>query len=387
MRVFFSAGEPSGDQHGAHLIRELRRRYPDIECCGFGGPLMQQSGCRLLFRLTDLAVMGILRVVPLLARFRRLVKQAEQSFRESPPDAVVLIDFPGFNWWIARRAKAAGILVIYYLPPQLWAWAPWRVRRMRRLIDHVLSGLSFERDWLAARGVAAEFTGHPFFDEVAQHPLDMTTVDRYRTAGQRVLGVLPGSRGHEVERNWPVMLDVLDRLHRQHPDVLLPVACYSDEHRRMCRRILSERSGRLPLEFIVGRTPEVIEAADCCLMVSGSVSLELLARTTPGVVLYRIGRVLHWFSRACMTCEYITLPNLMVGDALMPEFLSSGNPARDVDDMFRVLDGWIANPVALQTRVARLTKLRTAVGATGATSRAARSILSRLSMLPTRRAA
>ena len=122
MRVFFSVGEPSGDQHAAHLIAELRRRVPGVEAVGFGGPLMEQAGARLLFRMTDLAVMGIFRVIPMLLTFWRLHRQAKRSFDESRPDAVVLVDFPGFNWHVARAAKKRGIPVFYYMPPQLWAW-------------------------------------------------------------------------------------------------------------------------------------------------------------------------------------------------------------------------------------------------------------------------
>ena len=143
MRIFFSVGEPSGDQHAAHLIQELRARRGDVEFCGFGGPHMEEVGCEIDFRLTDLAVMGIFAILPMLKKFWNVYQQAKQIFAERKPDAVVLVDFPGFNWWVARAAKREGIPVFYYLPPQLWAWAPWRIRRVRRLIDHVMSGLPF----------------------------------------------------------------------------------------------------------------------------------------------------------------------------------------------------------------------------------------------------
>src|SRR5688572_23081816 len=143
MHIFFSAGEASGDQHGAHLMRELRRRCPQARFTGFGGPLMEQAGLASLHRLTDLAVIGVWAVLPLLWTFFKLVRRAGEYLDEHRPDAVILIDFPGFNWWIARKAKRAGVQVIYYMPPQLWAWAPWRIRKVRRYVDHVLAALPF----------------------------------------------------------------------------------------------------------------------------------------------------------------------------------------------------------------------------------------------------
>ena len=138
LRVFFSAGEPSGDLHGANLIRQLQARCNGFEAIGYGGPQMAAAGCRLHADLTALAVMWFARALASLHKFWALVVQADKCFQHERPDAVVLIDYPGFNWWIARRAKAHGIPVFYYCPPQIWAWAQWRVRKMRRLADHVL---------------------------------------------------------------------------------------------------------------------------------------------------------------------------------------------------------------------------------------------------------
>ena len=135
MKLFFSVGEPSGDLHGANLVRELRQQDPRIRCVGYGGPRMRQAGCEVHADLTELAVMWFLRAILNLHRFWGLLVQADRYFRHQKPDAVILIDYPGFNWWIARRAKAHGIPVFYYGAPQMWAWASWRIRKMRRLVD------------------------------------------------------------------------------------------------------------------------------------------------------------------------------------------------------------------------------------------------------------
>ena len=172
--IFFSAGEPSGDLHAANLIRQLQRVAPEVEAVGYGGPQMAAAGCRLHADLTALAVMWFARRLWNLPKFWGLVSRADRYFRHHRPDAVVLVDYPGFNWWIARRAKVHGIPVYYYMPPQIWAWAQWRVGKMRRLVDHVLCNLPFEETWLREHGCRATLVGHPFFDEVGRRPLDAT---------------------------------------------------------------------------------------------------------------------------------------------------------------------------------------------------------------------
>ena len=421
MRIFFSVGEPSGDQHGAHLIQELRRRCPSAEFTGYGGPLMEQAGLCKQFQLTDLAVMGIWGVLPLLWTFYKLVRDAGRYFATHKPDAVVLIDFPGFNWWIARQAKRAGIRVFYYMPPQLWAWAPWRIRKVRKFVDHVLAALPFEAEWYAQRGVDVEYVGHPFFDEVAEHPLDYAFCKELRgglvaeedrgsriedgerpahqihppssilhppapqahhdsTTETRLLALLPGSRNMEVRRNFPVMLQVARQIHARHPDVRFPVACYKASQRAYCRSLLAGEFSNLPIDLYVGRTPEIIAAADCCLMVSGSVSLELLARGTPAVVLYRGSWLFYVMVKLLVTCRYMSLPNLIAGRMLMPEFPYVGRVAWHARRMAEVLDAWLADERSLAAVRGEMERLQSEVVQTGGVRRAADAIVARLAV-------
>src|SRR6266508_1929366 len=157
MHLFISAGEPSGDLHGANLIRALKRLEPSIRFSGFGGDKMEAAGCKLLYPLTKLAVMWFLRAILNIFTFIRLLKRAKRFFRDEKPDAVIVIDFPGFHWQVAKRAHAQGIPVYYFVPPQLWAWAGWRIEKMKKWVRHVLSALPFEDDWYCERGMPSTY--------------------------------------------------------------------------------------------------------------------------------------------------------------------------------------------------------------------------------------
>jgi lipid-A-disaccharide synthase len=347
VKIFFSVGEPSGDQHAAHLISELTSRRNDVECIGFGGPLMRKSGCRIDFELTELAVMGVLKVLPLIQKFRGLARQAAEMFAQERPDAVVLVDFPGFNWWIARAAKKAGIPVFYYCPPQLWAWAGWRVKKVKRFVDHVLACLPFEADWYQKRGVVAKYVGHPFFDEIAEKVLDANFLRSQRQLPGRRVAILPGSRTGEVHSNFPVQIEVMRKLADEFPDVRFLIASYKQSQRDYCQELLQKSAPDLPVELHVGKTSEILEISECCSMVSGSVSLEVVARGLPAVVQYRGDLVFSLIASMLVRCRFMSLPNLVADRMIMPEhwIIGSFYLRRTTQKITNHLRKWLSNPM------------------------------------------
>ncbi len=376
--LFLSVGEPSGDQHTARLITELQRRDPNLRFRGFGGDQMAAAGCAIDHDLTKMAVVGLLEVLPKLREFFRIADAAEAIFCAGNVDGVLLVDFPGFNWHIAKRAKKYGLPVYYYLPPQLWAWGGWRVRKMRRWVDHVLSVLPLEQQWYEAHGVASSYVGHPFFDAVAQQPLDPLLTDRLaakRQAGHRLVAVLPGSRTHEVRRNFPLMVQAMKRIAKEQPDVRFQVAAFRDAHGLWCRQMLADAGGSLPADIFVGRTSEVIQASHCAMMVSGSVSLELLARGTPATVVYRVGRLLHAYARMMVKVNSITLVNLMAGRTIFPETVSVGNPQPAIDFLTDHTLAMLTDEPYYQSLKTQLAQLQAEQGAVGGLSRAADVLL------------
>jgi lipid-A-disaccharide synthase len=392
MKIFFSVGEPSGDLHAANLIRALRQRQPDLEFVGYGGPVMAAAGCQLHTDLTALAVMWFARVLVNLHKFLDLLSRADRYFHHHRPDAVVLVDYPGFNWWIARRAKAHGIPVFYYAPPQIWAWGSWRVKKMRRFVDHVLCGLPFEEDWFRQHGCRATFVGHPFFDETHDRKLDQALLARERARAGRLVTILPGSRTQEVEHNLQWMLKTAALIHAQRPDVRFAIASFKPHQAEFARRLVG-RSG-LPVEVFLRRTPELIELADCCLAVSGSVSLELLDAAKPTVVLYWISRLAYFVQGFFRRTTYITLVNLLAAKELFPAKVPAFDPdapgAEAVlfpeyltcedrsEAMARHLLRWLENEGQRQACIQRLMALREKVAHGGASARAADYILAEL---------
>ena len=374
MRLFISAGEPSGDIHAANLIRSIRARCPDIEVVGFGGPHMIEAGATLIYPLVELAVMWFLRVLLNLRKFFDLADQAEAYFRDERPDAVVLIDYPGFHWHIAKRAKKYGIPVIYYVPPQLWAWAGWRVKKVKASVDVVLCSLPFEPAWYEARGVlGATYVGHPFFDEQGDRPVDSAFLTEQRLNTKPLVAILPGSRTQEVTRNLPIMLKAARRLAKTQPDVRFAVACLHDRHKALAARIAAKVDvDGIDLTLHAGKTVEIIKSATAAWAVSGSVGLELMLEALPTVVLYKVGRFDLLVANRFIKSKYISLVNLLADAELFPEYLT---PIDVSDKLAAHAETWLSEPAERAKASRALADLRDRVARPGASDRAAKRIV------------
>jgi lipid-A-disaccharide synthase len=332
--------------------------------------------------------MWFLRVLLNLHKFLNLASLADRYFRHHRPDAVVLIDYPGFNWWIARRAKAHGIPVFYYAPPQIWAWGSWRIKKMRRFVDHVLCGLPFEAKWFADRGCRAVFVGHPYFDHVQKQKLDAAFLEKHARPHGPLVAILPGSRTQEVAHNLKYFLRAAGLIHTYMPEVRFAVASFKPHQARTARQMVA--ASGLPVEVHVGKTAELIRLADCCMAVSGSVSLELLSQAKPTVILYYISPVAYWVQARFRKVKYITLVNLLASEDLFPRDLTPYDP--NSPDSQRVLFpeyltcedqslniathvvGWLTNREERERLVRELNRLRAAVGHGGASRKAAEYI-------------
>jgi len=339
-QIFFSVGEPSGDAHAAALIREIKLRNSMMSCVGYGGPLMEQAGMELHLDLTKKAVMFSGIKLTQIYSFYQLYKQTQDYFVKNNVKAVVLVDYPGFNWWVARAAKQQGIPVYYFMPPQLWAWGGWRVKKMRQFVDYVITSMPFETKWYLDHGCHVIEIGHPFLEEAKHHKVDMMFVESIKSDEQPVLVILPGSRDQEIAHNLGDLLNTVKRVQQEAPHVRPMIAAFKQEHADRINLTLSERGMAIPV--YVGRTQELIRAAHFALSVSGSVTMELLANHVPTVVYYKINKIAHFVQRFFRRTRFITLVNLLGIEQFTPgspyypkktKIIPAWPTERDMDDM------------------------------------------------------
>jgi lipid-A-disaccharide synthase len=353
---------------------------------------MEHAGCALIADMTQLAVMWFFRVLAKIHCFVDLARRAERSFLDERPDICVLVDFPGFHWWLAWRAKRHGIPVVFYCPPQIWAWASWRIHKMRRLIDHVLSALPFEHEWFLAQGISSTYVGHPFFD--VRHAPEK---DKRQAEEKPLVLLLPGSRGQEIEANLKSLLLAAQKIEQKIPHIDLVVAALHERHAKYINELIQgSPAGSYPKQFVVeaGKTSELIPQATVAVCVSGSVSLELLAARVPSVMVFSLSGLAYVVQSWMRHCRSFTLVNLLamsdpIGPVnpvfwpprqpsspdpkmLYPEYLTVADPSSALAD--HVVE-WLTDPKVYKETVTALEKLAGKVAQPGSASRAAEVIL------------
>ncbi|MBI4560834.1 MAG: lipid-A-disaccharide synthase [Candidatus Rokubacteria bacterium] len=365
------AGEASGDLHGATLSRALRREAPGWRLLGMGGPRMAEAGVRLLDNPIGHAVVGgseaLSRVPRLFRAFRRLSKE----MRATRPRALILIDFPEFNLRLARVAKRREIPVIYFIPPQVWAWRRWRARLLARLATEVLAVFPFEPPIYEAAGARVQFVGHPLLDVL---PNRLSREGARPTLGipadATLIGLLPGSRREEVERLLPSMAEAARQISEKIPQARFLLALAPTVEPAWVERVLREVS--LNLAQVRGRTYEVMAAADLLLVASGTATLEAALIGTPMVVCYRVSRLSELIARRLIRVPWVSLPNIVSGRAVVPELLQeNATGPRLAEEAL----GLLGNPERLRAQRLALGDLKGALGSPGVGERVARRIL------------
>ncbi len=322
LHIFISAAEPSADLHGASLIRAVRTVCPEVLFTGVAGPLMQQAGCKSIYDMSQHSSM-LIGAFGHVHHGYRMLSLVRRELAGSHFHAAVVIDAPILNLRVAKRAKSFGIPVLYYIAPQLWAWAEnLRIARVRATVDRIACILPFEEPYYRAYGVEASYVGHPLFASLAARQTDAGILKRLRDAGRPILTIMPGSRRHVVGENFPGQLQVAEQLRVRFPDLKILVSVAND----LVRPLLEEISHGIdvPVQFHAGGNAELLSAADLALISSGTATLEAAYHNTPMIVMYQSSRFLYqWLFRFVITTRYFSLPNILANRELVPEFMPS----------------------------------------------------------------
>jgi len=317
------AGEMSGDILGSGLMQEIIKRNPQARFIGIGGPLMMKLGFESYYPMNRLSVMGIIEVLGRLFELLRIRRSMRDILINLKPDIFVGIDAPDFNLGLEHSLRQADIPTVHYVSPSVWAWRQDRVFKIKKAVDLMLTVLPFENEFYQKHSVPSTFVGHPLADHV---PMDVDTLGAKESFGFQsddlVVAVLPGSRSGELRYIGPLMIETMHWLHKQRPELKFIVPLADNERRQQFEKLLADGGGSsLPLTLVDGRSREVMAASNVVLLASGTATLEALLVKKPMVVVYKWHKLTHAIISPLVRTEYVSLPNLLAGEALVPEYI------------------------------------------------------------------
>jgi len=369
--IYFVAGEVSADNHGAALMRSLRELDPELKFIGRGGPQMQQvAGNQFKNWIGDAAVLGLWEVLRKYGYFRKQFRETLKEILESKPDAVVLIDYPGFNLRLAHalQRQSPQQKVIYYISPQVWAWNPGRIKRMAPSVDLVLCIFPFEADLYNESGMRAVFVGHPMIERLQTRKID---VER----DPNLIGLFPGSRSREVRKIFPIMIETARLLLQARPTLHFEVAAASEQLAREMNATtasLHKLSDQNPIQIKIGETAEIMQRAWAGIVVSGSATLEAAYFRMPFVLVYKVAWPTYVAARMVVNVKYLGMPNVLADREVVPEFIQH---RAKPDAIAKAVQPLMEEVRERERMISEFDAIISKLGGSGASQRAARAIL------------
>lgn len=327
--IFIVAGDASGDVYGAQLIDAIRKKKPDWSFSGLGGDRMASTGMNFLYHLVrEFSVMGFLPVILGMPKVMRFLEITLDFFSQNKPDMVVLIDYPGFNMYLATHTKKRNIPTVYYVTPQIWAWAPWRIKKIKRLMTKMLVIFPFEVEFYQKARIPVEYVGHPLLDRMGGFVPDPHLRSSLGLPDGPFLALLPGSRKAELTGNLPTMLWAAHKLNQKFPVPHLVLALASEKYRVLVESIISESRKTMSfpdITVVSGKTYNIVHHSQMVFVTSGTATLETAILKKPMVVFYRVPRLHKWVleNTSFLKCKYIALPNIVSGKKIIPEYVFS----------------------------------------------------------------
>jgi lipid-A-disaccharide synthase len=370
-RLYFVAGEASGDEHGAALMRSLRELAPELEFHGRGGPLMKEMAGDTFLNWSDAAaVVGLWEVVKRYGYFRQQFEETLREIAGLNPDAVVLIDYPGFNLRLARelRKTSPRLKIIYYISPQVWAWNRGRIRQMAGFLDLMLCIFPFEAELYNQSGLRTIFVGHPMIENLAKR----------RTGEARdpdLVGLFPGSRSREVKKIFPVMLRAAARLVEARPEIRFEVAAASPVLASEIQRVLARSSLRERVRVVTGAASGLMQRAFAGMVASGTATLEAAYFRLPFVLVYKVSWPTYFAARLVMRTRYLGMPNVLADREIVPEFLQhEARPAAIARSLLQLLN----ESGVRDQMISEFDTIIEKLGEAGASAKAAQAIIAEL---------
>jgi len=361
MKLAIVAGEASGDLHASEVVRELKKVDPQLEMFGIGGDLLAHEGMQLMHHANELGMIGLFNVLRHLPMFRRIFRELMERLERERPDAVLLVDYPGFNLRVARRAKEAGLRVVYYISPQVWAWRKGRVRHIAKYVDRMIVLFPFEEEFYRSHDVPVTYVGHPLIEQLEGVHRPPRREDELRIA------LLPGSRRAEVQSLLPAMLDAVAVLRRERKVNAYIIQAPTIEHDELLAIV---RTKDIDVPILPHDRGEGVAAADVSLSASGTATLESAVLGTPVVVMYRLSRATYLLGKKLVSLPHFSLVNIVAGREVVPELIQSDvNGERIAAEVRRIVAP--ENYERIRTELARV---REKLGEPGASARVAAEI-------------
>jgi len=313
------AGEVSGDMHASAMVRAAKNINPDIEWFGIGGPLMREAGVETFHDISKMAVIGLAEVIRRYSFFKKVFYEMLELAESRKPDAVVLVDYPGFNLRLAERLHERGIKVIYYICPQVWAWHRERIPKMAKIIDHLITIFPFEAQHFSKTGLKVTFAGHPLVDETKK-ARNLPAIQLPWKKSKRV-ALLPGSRIQEIKRLLPVMWRAAALLEKENPEISFIIAASGETEIPLIREITDRISGPADFAIVPAKTREVLRQADAAIVASGTATIETALMQCPMTVVYKVNPITYFFGKLLIKIDNIGMVNIVAGREICPELI------------------------------------------------------------------
>lgn len=311
--IFIIAGEESGDLHGSHLVQEMLKLYPKIKFIGHGGSKMAAAGVEIIEHVSALSLVGFTEVLKRLPYMFNVMNNTIKTIREIHPTRIILIDYPGFNLRLAKKLNEFNIPITYFILPQVWAWKEKRAEIIKNYIEQALSIIPFEKEWFKERGINIDFVGHPFIDIEEPSITKSAFFSKHLlTLNNPLLALLPGSRQQEIDRHWPIFIEVINKLHGIFPNIQFIIGQAPDVILPTCPEFvqIEKDNPRLTMYY-----------SDAGLIASGTATLEAAVLSLPAVVCYKASKITYWIGKQLTKVEYLSLINLIANRQIVPEFI------------------------------------------------------------------